>query len=78
VINSLLNISAITNTTSMVFTQPSLEVTSTPGEIVCIMLFLIVIAVSLKETLFNFFRSCVKETKKEDEELYGKYAIQFG
>jgi hypothetical protein len=62
----------------MTFVQPALEITPTPGEIVCIVLFLVLVAVSLKEVVFNFFKKCHREVRQEDEELYGKYAVQFG
>ena len=32
----------------------------------------------MKETVFGFFKNCKKEAEKEDEDLYGKYSVQFG
>ena len=43
-----------------------------------IILFCLLIVASLKEPVFVFFRNCTKEARQEDEDLYGKYAVQFG
>ena len=64
--------------TRLAFREPSLNIEVKPVAIIFICLFCLLIAVSLKESVFSFFKSCIKEAKKEDEDLYGKYSVQFG
>lgn len=66
IVNSLLNISIVSNTTKMNFFEPVFHTESTAGEIVCLILFLLLFVVSMKEVVFNFFKSCKKEALKED------------
>jgi hypothetical protein len=62
----------------MIFRQPSLEIESTAGEFLFVGLFALLIVASLKEAVFNFFKSCRKEAHKEEDELIDQYAVQFG
>jgi hypothetical protein len=48
VVNSLLNISIISNTTKMNFIEPDFKPQITAGAIICIILFLLLLVVSLK------------------------------
>ena len=77
IINNILNVTVPVDT-NMAFYEPDMDISLKAGAYVGIGLFLVLIAVSLKEVVFGFFKNCKKEAGKEDEDLYGKYSVQFG